>query len=49
MRLIEKRGNYAMLLLGDLAVDDRETKTNLHYADYLLQIDRHSSLDMAQG
>jgi alkaline phosphatase D len=37
MRLITKRGNQAMLLLGDLAVDDREAKTNLHYADYLLR------------
>lgn len=37
MRLIAHRGNHAMLLLGDLAVDDREAKTNLHYADYLLR------------
>jgi alkaline phosphatase D len=37
MRLITKRGNHAMLLLGDLAVDDREAKTNLHYVDYLLR------------
>ena len=37
MRLIRKRGNHAMLLLGDLAVDDRETKTNMHYSDYLLR------------
>ena len=37
MRLIAERGNHAMLLLGDLAVDDREAKTNLHYADYLLR------------
>ena len=37
MRLITKRGNQAMLLLGDLAADDREAKTNLHYADYLLR------------
>ncbi len=37
MRLITKRGNHAMLLLGDLAVDDREAKTNMHYADYLLR------------
>ncbi|MGZ0654879.1 alkaline phosphatase D family protein [Coraliomargarita sp. W4R53] len=37
MRLIEKRGNHAMLLIGDSAVDDRETKTNLHYSDYLLR------------
>lgn len=37
MRLIAERGNHAMLLLGDLAVDDREAKTNMHYADYLLR------------
>jgi alkaline phosphatase D len=37
MRLIAKRGNHAMLLLGDLAADDRDDKTNLHYADYLLR------------
>jgi alkaline phosphatase D len=37
MRLILKRGNQAMLLLGDLAVDDREANTNMHYADYLLR------------
>ncbi len=37
MRLITKRGNHAMLLLGDLAVDDREAQLNLHYADYLLR------------
>ncbi|MHC4882482.1 MAG: alkaline phosphatase D family protein [Planctomycetota bacterium] len=37
MRLIEKRGNGAMLLLGDLAVDDRESNINLHQADYLLR------------
>ncbi len=37
MRLIAERGNHAMLLLGDLAVDDREAKLNLHHADYLLR------------
>lgn len=37
MRLIAERGNHAMLLLGDSAVDDREAKFNLHYADYLLR------------
>jgi alkaline phosphatase D len=37
MRLVAERGNYAMLLLGDLAVDDRESKVNMHYADYLLR------------
>lgn len=37
MQLIEKRGNRVMLLLGDLAVDDREAKLNLHHADYLLR------------
>lgn len=37
MRLILERGNSAMLLLGDLAVDDREAKLNMHYADYLLR------------
>jgi len=37
MRLISKRGNHAALLLGDLAVDDREARTNMHYADYLLR------------
>lgn len=37
MGLIAERGNHAMLLLGDLAVDDREAKTHLHYADYLLR------------
>jgi alkaline phosphatase D len=37
MRLIASRGNHAMLLLGDLAADDRETALNLHYADYLLR------------
>lgn len=37
MRLIKKRGNHAMLLLGNLAVDDHEAQTNLHYADYLLR------------
>jgi alkaline phosphatase D len=37
MRLITERGNHAMLLLGDLAVDDRDAKVNMHYADYLLR------------
>jgi alkaline phosphatase D len=37
MRLIAKRGNHAMLLLGDLAVDDREAHLHLHHADYLLR------------
>jgi alkaline phosphatase D len=37
MQLIEKRGNHAMLLLGDIAVDDREEKINMHQADYLLR------------
>ena len=37
MRLIAERGNRAMLLLGDLAVDDREAGINMHYADYLLR------------
>lgn len=37
MRLILERGNLATLLLGDLAVDDRETKLNMHYSDYLLR------------
>lgn len=37
MKLIVKRNNLAMLLLGDLAVDDRETKLNMHYSDYLLR------------
>jgi len=37
MRLIAKRGNHAMLLIGDLAVDDREAQFNRHYADYLLR------------
>ncbi len=37
MRLIVERGNLAMLLLGDIAVDDRETNTHMHYADYLLR------------
>ncbi|MEM7790496.1 MAG: alkaline phosphatase D family protein [Verrucomicrobiota bacterium] len=37
MQQITKRGNQAMLLLGDLAVDDREAKLSLHTADYLLR------------
>ena len=37
MQLIEKRKNHAMLLLGDIAVDDREAKINMHQADYLLR------------
>lgn len=37
MRLIVQRRHRAMLLLGDLAVDDREADANMHYADYLLR------------
>jgi alkaline phosphatase D len=37
MRQIVQRGNRAMLLLGDLAVDDREAEANMHHADYLLR------------
>jgi len=37
MRLIGNRGNRALLLLGDLAVDGRDAKLNMHYADYLLR------------
>jgi alkaline phosphatase D len=37
MRLIGNRGNRALLLLGDLAVDGRNAKLNMHYADYLLR------------
>lgn len=34
---IRMRGNQAMLLLGDLAVDDRHAKVGLHRSDYLLR------------
>ncbi|MEM6601442.1 MAG: alkaline phosphatase D family protein [Verrucomicrobiota bacterium] len=37
MQLITRRGNHAMLLIGDIAVDDREARFNMHYADYLLR------------
>lgn len=37
MKWIADRGNRAMLLLGDLAVDDREANLNFHYSDYLLR------------
>ncbi len=37
MRQIVKRRNHAMLLIGDLAVDDREARFNEHYSDYLLR------------
>ncbi len=37
MGRIAERGARAMLLLGDLAVDDREAEINLHSADYLLR------------
>ncbi len=37
LRLVVERGNQAMLLLGDLAVDDREANASLHHADYLLR------------
>jgi len=37
MRLIGNRGNRALLLLGDLAVDGRDAKLNMHYSDYLLR------------
>jgi alkaline phosphatase D len=37
LQLIAQRGNQAMLLLGDLAVDDREAQLNFHHADYLLR------------
>ena len=34
---ILKREPQAMLLLGDIAVDDRENRINMHYSDYLLR------------
>lgn len=34
---IRKRGNAAMLLLGDSAVDDRDARVGLHRSDYLLR------------
>lgn len=34
---IRQRGNSAMLLLGDSAVDDRESRVGLHRSDYLLR------------
>lgn len=34
---VKKRGNKAMLLLGDIAVDDRNNKVGLHRSDYLLR------------
>ena len=34
---ILKRKPLAMLLLGDIAVDDRENRINMHRADYLLR------------
>lgn len=34
---IRKRGNRAMILLGDGAVDDRESRVGLHRSDYLLR------------
>ncbi|TWT66335.1 Alkaline phosphatase D precursor [Posidoniimonas polymericola] len=37
MRRVAERGNHAVLLLGDLAVDDRDADLNLHQADYLLR------------
>jgi alkaline phosphatase D len=37
MRLVAKRANHAMLLLGDMAVDDREAALNMHESDYLLR------------
>ena len=37
MRQIVERGNQAMILTGDLAVDDRENQTALHRSDYLLR------------
>jgi alkaline phosphatase D len=36
-REIRKREPRAMLLLGDIAVDDRENRINLHRSDYLLR------------
>lgn len=37
MRQIVQRGNQAMILTGDLAVDDRNNHTGLHRSDYLLR------------
>jgi len=37
MRQIVQRGNQAMILTGDLAVDDRNNETGLHRSDYLLR------------
>lgn len=37
MREVLKRNPHAMLLYGDLAVDDREVKVNMHRADYQLR------------
>ncbi|PZX55570.1 alkaline phosphatase D family protein [Algoriphagus chordae] len=37
MAAILKRDPIAMLLLGDLAVDDRDTNLSMHRADYLLR------------
>jgi alkaline phosphatase D len=37
MRLITQRGNLAMLLLGDIAADDRNARLNMHRSDYLLR------------
>ena len=37
MRWIVKRENHAMMMLGDLAVDDRDHRLHQHYADYLLR------------
>jgi len=34
---ILKRKPQAMMLLGDIAVDDRETRINMHRSDYLLR------------
>lgn len=35
--LVRKRGNAAMLIYGDLAVDDRNNHLGLHRSDYLLR------------
>jgi alkaline phosphatase D len=37
MESIRTRGNLAMLLLGDSAVDDRENRVGMHRLDYLLR------------
>lgn len=37
MELIRTRGNLALLLLGDNAVDDRENRVGRHRSDYLLR------------